>query len=138
MALRKKHNPFLKSNDDTGFNSNSSNYGGRFVNKDGTFNVKKEDIPFWGKIQHVSYHANIANMEIHKHHRYFFHIHKPHIYLYFLDSRRIRHHRNDNKKEPGISSAKCFSLARRHSVLLVTEELILLVVWLTFSLLQTH
>jgi len=47
MALRKKHNPFLKSNDDTGFSSNTGNYGGRFVNKDGTFNVRKEGIPFW-------------------------------------------------------------------------------------------
>ncbi|CAN5530764.1 ion channel [soil metagenome] len=47
MALRKKHNPFLKSNNDTGFSGNTGNYGGRFVNKDGSFNVRKEGSPFW-------------------------------------------------------------------------------------------
>lgn len=42
MALIKKINTLLKSNNDTGFSGNTGNYGGRFVNKDGTFNVKKE------------------------------------------------------------------------------------------------
>jgi inward rectifier potassium channel len=47
MALLKKLNTFLKSNNDTGFGSNAENYGGRFVNKDGSFNVQKEGLPFW-------------------------------------------------------------------------------------------
>src|SRR5258705_4666654 len=47
MALRKKINTLLKSYNDTGFGSNAENYGGRFVNKDGSFNVKKEGLPFW-------------------------------------------------------------------------------------------
>jgi inward rectifier potassium channel len=47
MALRKKINTFLKSNNDTGFGGNAENYGGRFVNKDGSFNVQKEGLPFW-------------------------------------------------------------------------------------------
>lgn len=47
MALLKRRNTLLKSNDDTGFSSNTGNYGGRFVNKDGSFNVKKEGASFW-------------------------------------------------------------------------------------------
>lgn len=47
MALLKKLNTLLKSNNDTGFGSNAENYGGRFVNKDGSFNVQKEGLPFW-------------------------------------------------------------------------------------------
>src|SRR3954453_21672725 len=47
MALRKRINPFLKANNDTGFGVNASSYGGRFINKDGSFNLKKEGIPVW-------------------------------------------------------------------------------------------
>src|SRR6478752_5288116 len=47
MALLKKINPFSKQNDDTGFGNNASNYGGRFINRDGTFNIDKVGIPFW-------------------------------------------------------------------------------------------
>lgn len=46
MALGKRINPFLKTNNDTGFGSNASNYGGRFINRDGTFNLRKEGMPF--------------------------------------------------------------------------------------------
>lgn len=49
MALLKRRNTLLKSNDDTGFSSNTGNYGGRFVNKDGSFNVKKEGASFWDR-----------------------------------------------------------------------------------------
>ncbi|HWB63448.1 MAG TPA: ion channel [Chitinophagales bacterium] len=44
MARYKSANPFLKPNNDTGFGSNPNNYGGRFINKDGTFNLKREGI----------------------------------------------------------------------------------------------
>jgi inward rectifier potassium channel len=47
MALGKKINPFLKSNNDTGFGVNANSYGGRFINKDGSFNLKKEGMPLW-------------------------------------------------------------------------------------------
>lgn len=47
MATKKNINPFLKSNNDTGFGSNTENYGGRFINKDGSFNVKKEGTSVW-------------------------------------------------------------------------------------------
>jgi inward rectifier potassium channel len=47
MALGKRINPFFKINNDTGFGINASSYGGRFINKDGSFNLKKEGIPVW-------------------------------------------------------------------------------------------
>ena len=46
MALTRRHG-HIKANDDTGFGGNPDNYGGRFVNRDGTFNVRKEGIPFF-------------------------------------------------------------------------------------------
>ena len=44
MSLHKKVDPFLKTNNDTGFGSNANNFGGRFINKDGTFNLRREGI----------------------------------------------------------------------------------------------
>ena len=46
MALSKKIDPLLKINNDTGFGTNAENYGGRFINKDGTFNMRKEGMSF--------------------------------------------------------------------------------------------
>ncbi len=46
MATLRKH-VHLKDNNDTGFGGNPDNYGGRFVNRDGTFNVRKEGIPLF-------------------------------------------------------------------------------------------
>jgi inward rectifier potassium channel len=42
MALLKRLNPFLKTNEDTGLSTTISSYGGRFLNKDGTYNLRKE------------------------------------------------------------------------------------------------
>ncbi|HLZ16113.1 MAG TPA: ion channel, partial [Cyclobacteriaceae bacterium] len=39
-------NPFSKINDDTGFGTRD-NYGGRFINRDGTFNIRKVGQGFW-------------------------------------------------------------------------------------------
>jgi len=47
MSLPKRVNPFSRINNDTGFGSNASDYGGRFINRDGTFNLRKEGKPFW-------------------------------------------------------------------------------------------
>ncbi len=44
MSLSRKYNPNLKTNNDTGFGSNANNFGGRFINKDGTFNLRREGI----------------------------------------------------------------------------------------------
>lgn len=41
-------NPFSRVNNDTGFGS-SDNYGGRFVNRDGSFNIRKEGLRWWNR-----------------------------------------------------------------------------------------
>jgi inward rectifier potassium channel len=46
MALSRKIDPYLKINNDTGFGNNASSYGGRFINRDGSFNLRKEGVPF--------------------------------------------------------------------------------------------
>ena len=50
MAINKKINPFLKTNNDTGFGSNPGSVGGRFINKDGTFNLKREGVPLLRRV----------------------------------------------------------------------------------------
>ncbi|MEO7048175.1 MAG: ion channel [Ferruginibacter sp.] len=47
MSLHKKVNPFSKQNNDTGFASNNSDTGGRFLNKDGSYNLRKEGMSFF-------------------------------------------------------------------------------------------
>ena len=47
MSLPKKINPFSKQNNDTGFASNTNDTGGRFINKDGSYNLVKEGMPFF-------------------------------------------------------------------------------------------
>jgi inward rectifier potassium channel len=47
MAGHQRINPFSKVNNDTGFGNNASSYGGRFINRDGSFNLRKEGFPFW-------------------------------------------------------------------------------------------
>ena len=49
MALGKRINPFSKINNDTGFGNNASSYGGRFINRDGSFNLRKEGMPFFNR-----------------------------------------------------------------------------------------
>jgi inward rectifier potassium channel len=48
MATHQRHSS--KENRDTGFGSNASNYGGRFLNKDGTANMRREGISFLEKL----------------------------------------------------------------------------------------
>ncbi|MGC4100796.1 ion channel [Ferruginibacter sp.] len=45
MPTYKKINPFSKQNNDTGF-ATTSDVGGRFINKDGTYNLVKVGMPF--------------------------------------------------------------------------------------------
>jgi inward rectifier potassium channel len=49
MALGKKIDPYIKTNNDTGFGTNASSYGGRFINRDGTFNIRKEGVSFMNR-----------------------------------------------------------------------------------------
>lgn len=48
MALR--INPFSRINNDTGFGNNSNSSVGRFINRDGSFNLRKEGIPVWERM----------------------------------------------------------------------------------------
>jgi len=47
MPITKRVNPFLKINDDTGFSNTGTANGGRFINRDGSFNLRKKGLPFW-------------------------------------------------------------------------------------------
>jgi inward rectifier potassium channel len=55
-------NPFSKVNNDTGFGSRD-NYGGRFINRDGTFNIRKEGQGFW---QRFSLFQSMLNLPLWK------------------------------------------------------------------------
>jgi inward rectifier potassium channel len=46
MSLPKKVNPFSRINNDTGFAGNTSDTGGRFINKNGSYNLVKTGMPF--------------------------------------------------------------------------------------------
>src|SRR5664279_1619046 len=50
MAILRKINSRLKPEINTGFGINSSDYGGRFVNKNGRANIEKKGIGFFEKI----------------------------------------------------------------------------------------
>ena len=49
MSTRKRINPFSKTNNDTGFGTNATSYGGRFVNRDGSYNLRKDGISFFNR-----------------------------------------------------------------------------------------
>lgn len=50
MAILKKINKKAKAENNTGFGSNSQNYGGRFINKNGNANIQKVGIGFLDSI----------------------------------------------------------------------------------------
>lgn len=52
-------NPFLKTNNDTGFGNNPNAYGGRFINKDGTFNLRREGVSL---VRRVSIYQKMLNL----------------------------------------------------------------------------
>ena len=47
MAIGNRINPFSRGNNDTGFGTSAASYGGRFINKDGSFNILKTGQPRW-------------------------------------------------------------------------------------------
>ncbi len=59
MATHKRINTAIKSNNDTGFGSNTNTVGGRFINKDGSFNIRKDGMAVWDRI---SVFHNMLNM----------------------------------------------------------------------------
>jgi inward rectifier potassium channel len=50
MSLYKKINPFSRQNNDTGFSTNVNDTGGRFINKDGSYNLVKEGMSITKRI----------------------------------------------------------------------------------------
>src|SRR6476469_2531149 len=50
MALLEKINSKAKAEINSGFGTNTSDYGGRFVNKDGKPNIEKKGIGYFGRI----------------------------------------------------------------------------------------
>ncbi len=44
MSSFRKYNPLLRTNNDTGFGNSAGSIGGRFINKDGSFNLRREGI----------------------------------------------------------------------------------------------
>jgi inward rectifier potassium channel len=58
MATTTRRHVHIKDNNDTGFGGNPDNYGGRFVNRDGSFNVRKEGIPFFRRFS--LYHSMLS------------------------------------------------------------------------------
>lgn len=50
MAFFKNINTRATANETTGFGTNPSSYGGRFVNKDGSANIQKRGLPFFSRI----------------------------------------------------------------------------------------
>lgn len=63
MSIRKGINPFSKTNNDTGFGTSISGYGGRFINRDGTYNLKKQGVPF---LNRFSLFHSMLNMPVWK------------------------------------------------------------------------
>jgi len=49
MSVVKNINPVSKLNNDTGFSNTGNINGGRFINRDGTFNLSKKGLPFWNR-----------------------------------------------------------------------------------------
>lgn len=55
MANSFKINKKVAANNDTGFGTQTASIGGRFINKDGSFNLKKQGLPFLRRISFYSY-----------------------------------------------------------------------------------
>ena len=62
MSVLKNRNK-KGSNKQTGFGTNASNYGGRFINKDGSANVKKIGLPFFERISWYHTMLNISGLK---------------------------------------------------------------------------
>jgi inward rectifier potassium channel len=50
-----KINTRIKANPDTGFGTQAGSIGGRFINRDGSFNLRKTGWPFWKRMSVYSY-----------------------------------------------------------------------------------
>ncbi|OLY92997.1 inward rectifier potassium channel [Cnuella takakiae] len=53
-------NPSSNANPDTGFGTQANRIGGRFVNKDGSFNLVKTGLPFWKRLSPYSHLMQVS------------------------------------------------------------------------------
>jgi inward rectifier potassium channel len=60
MAFLPKVNPFSKTNPDTGFGVQANRLGERFINKDGSFNLRKDGLPLWQRLSIYSYLMDLS------------------------------------------------------------------------------
>ena len=58
MANGKRSEILSRVNNDTGFGTNAASYGGRFINRDGTFNLRREGISFFDRFS--VYHTMLS------------------------------------------------------------------------------
>jgi inward rectifier potassium channel len=58
MAVSERINPYSRLNNDTGFSTTGNINGGRFINRDGTFNLRKVGWPIWRR--YSIYHRLIS------------------------------------------------------------------------------
>ena len=63
MNFLKKINTKAKAEINTGFGSNASNYGGRFINKDGSPNVEKRGVGYFEKISWYHTMLDLSNLK---------------------------------------------------------------------------
>lgn len=61
MALLERINLRAKADKNTGFGTNASSYGGRFVNKNGSANVEKQGMPI---LQRISWYHTMIDMAV--------------------------------------------------------------------------
>lgn len=59
MDFIKKINPSSKVNPDTGFSTQASQIGGRFVNKDGSFNIRNTG---WSRFKIMSLYSHLLEI----------------------------------------------------------------------------
>jgi len=60
MNIFRQINSKATSSNNTGFGTNPSSYGGRFINKDGTANIEKRGLPFFTR---TSWYHTMLNMQ---------------------------------------------------------------------------
>ena len=62
-TTRRPINPYLKTNNDTGFGNSVSSYGGRFINRDGSYNLRKEGLPFFKRFSIFHTMLNMSTLK---------------------------------------------------------------------------
>jgi inward rectifier potassium channel len=62
MAFFRKNNSESKQNKDTGFSNIASSNAGRFLNRDGSFNIRREGLPFFSRLSVYQALLNLSSL----------------------------------------------------------------------------